>query len=69
MEMKGRRCTVLLKVCGRGRNNDLKIGHVRFQLECVRTYVSAFDYTRAEYICVKCALRSNVQGKFKLMRA
>jgi hypothetical protein len=40
-------CTALLKNGGRGMNNDLKIGRVRFQLECVRTHVSAFDRTRA----------------------
>jgi hypothetical protein len=45
----------------RGGNSDLKIGHVRLQLECVRTYVSAFDRTHAECICVKCALHWNVK--------
>jgi hypothetical protein len=43
-----------------GKNSDLRIGHVRLQLECIRTHVSAFDCTRAEYIRVKCALRSNI---------
>jgi hypothetical protein len=42
-----------------GKNSDLKIGHVRLQLECVRTHISVFNCTRAERICVKCALRSN----------
>jgi hypothetical protein len=37
----------------KGKNNDLKIGHVRVQLECVRKYVSTFDRTRAECMCVK----------------
>jgi hypothetical protein len=44
------------------RKSDLKIGHVKVKLECVRTYVSAFDRTRAECICGKCALRSNLRG-------
>jgi hypothetical protein len=42
-------------------NSDLKIGHVSPKIECVRTHVSAFDHTRAECICAKCALRSNVK--------
>jgi hypothetical protein len=67
MEMEEeKKCTVL---GGRGRNSDLKIGYVRVQLECVRTYIYAFDRTRAECMCVKWALRSNVQGKFERIRA
>jgi hypothetical protein len=56
-----------VKVGGRGRNSDLKIGHVRVQLECVRTYVSVFNRICAECMCDKWALHSNVQGKFKRM--
>jgi hypothetical protein len=33
----------------KGKNSDLKIGHVRVQFVCIRTYVSAFDRT-----CVGC---------------
>jgi hypothetical protein len=51
------------------RKSDLKIGHVKVQLECVRTYVSAFDRTRVECICGKCALRLNLRGKFERMCA
>jgi hypothetical protein len=46
-------CTALQKNGGKRRKNDLKIGHMKAQLECVRTYVSAFDRTRAECMCVK----------------
>jgi hypothetical protein len=53
-------CTAQVKMGGRGRNSDLKIGHVKVQLECVRTYISAFDRTCAECMCVKWAMRSNV---------
>jgi hypothetical protein len=44
---------VLQKMGGKGRKSDLKIGHVKVQLECVQTYISAFDLTRAECMCGK----------------
>jgi hypothetical protein len=47
----GKTCTVLVKVGGKGRNSDLKIGHVRVQLECNRSYVGAFDRIYAECVC------------------
>jgi hypothetical protein len=52
----------------RGRN-DLKIGPGTAQLECVRTYISAFDRTRAWRMWCKRAQRSNLQGKFDRKRA
>jgi hypothetical protein len=53
-EMEGEGdCTALQEMGGKGRKNDLKIGHVKVQLECVRTFVSAFDRTRAECMCGK----------------
>jgi hypothetical protein len=57
----GEGCTALLKNGGNDMNSDLKIGHVSPKTECVRMHISAFDRTRAEYICVKCALHSNVK--------
>jgi hypothetical protein len=41
-------CTKLVRVGGKMRNSDLKIGHVRVQLKCDRSYVGAFDRIRAE---------------------
>jgi hypothetical protein len=37
----------------KGRNSDLKAGHVRPKNEYVRTYISTFDRTRAGYMGVK----------------
>jgi hypothetical protein len=37
----------------KGKNSDLKIGHIRVQLECIQTYISVFDHTHAECMCVK----------------
>jgi hypothetical protein len=42
---------------------------VRVQNACNRLYVCAFDRIRVECVCVKWALRSNVQGTFDCMRA
>jgi hypothetical protein len=44
-------CTALVKVGGKGRNSDLKIGHVTVQLECDQLYVSVFDRIRVEGVC------------------
>jgi hypothetical protein len=41
--MLGLLCTAL-QWCGR---NDIKIGPVMARVECVRTYISAFDHTCA----------------------
>jgi hypothetical protein len=54
---------------GGRRENDLKEGHVRAKNACDRSYVSAFDRIRAKGVCVKWALRLNVQGTFERMRA
>jgi hypothetical protein len=35
------------------KESDLKAGHVRPKNECVRTYISTFDRTRAECMGVK----------------
>jgi hypothetical protein len=44
---RGEGCTAATgKWVGIGKN-DLKIGPVKAQLECVRTYIRAFDRTRA----------------------
>jgi hypothetical protein len=51
------------------KNSDLEIGDVRVQLECVRTYIGAFDRTHAKCMCVKWALRSNVQSTVERRRA
>jgi hypothetical protein len=51
------------------KNSDLKIGHVRPKNECVRTYMSAFDRIRAECMCNRWALCSNVKGTFERIRA
>jgi hypothetical protein len=42
---------------------------VRAENACDRKYVSAFDRIRAEGVCVKWVLRSNIQGTFEHMRA
>jgi hypothetical protein len=42
---------------------------VRAENVCDRTYISVFDRIRAEGVCVKWALRSNVQGTFECMHA
>jgi uncharacterized membrane protein len=52
----------------RGRN-DLKIGPGTAQLECVQTYISAFDRTRAWCMWCKRAQCSNLQSKFDRKRA
>jgi hypothetical protein len=51
------------------RKSDLKAGHVRAKNSCDRMYVNAFVLIHAECVCVKWALRSNVQGTFECMRA
>jgi hypothetical protein len=58
--------TVVWEEWGR---NDLKIGPVMAWLECVRTYISAFDHTRAWHMWCKWAQRSSLQGKFERKRA
>jgi hypothetical protein len=58
-----------VKVGGKRRNSELKIGHLRVQLKCVRTYEGVFDRTCAECVCVKWALCSNVKGMFERIRA
>jgi hypothetical protein len=58
--------TVVWEEWGR---NDLKIGPVMARLECVRTYINAFDHTRARRMWCKWAQRSNLQGKFERKRA
>jgi hypothetical protein len=42
---------------------------VRAKNACDRSYVSAFDRIRDKGVCVKWALRLNVQGTFERMRA
>jgi hypothetical protein len=38
---------------GKGKENDLKAGHVIPKNECVRTYIGMFDRIRAGCMCVK----------------
>jgi hypothetical protein len=45
-------------------NSNLKIGHMRVQLACDRSYVGVFSRIRVEGECVQWALCSNVQGAF-----
>jgi uncharacterized membrane protein len=54
---------------GKKGRNDLKIGPGTAQLECVRTYIIAFDRTRAWRMWCKRAQRLNLQGKFERKRA
>jgi hypothetical protein len=68
-EGEGESCTAEWGKMGKRGRNDLKIGPGMAQLECVRTYISAFDRTRAWRMWCKRALRSNLQGKFERKRA
>jgi hypothetical protein len=53
----------------RGRESDLKAGHVRPKSEYVRTYISMFDRTRAESrVSSESCVRMYV-SKFERMRA
>jgi hypothetical protein len=61
-----RRRTEKERVWGR---NDLKIGPISAQLECVRTYICTYDHTRAWCMWCKWAQCSNLQGKFERKRA
>jgi hypothetical protein len=38
---------------GKGKESDLKAGHVRPKNECIRTYIGTFERTRARCMCVK----------------
>jgi hypothetical protein len=47
----GGECTARGRWGKEGVNSDLKIGHVRVQLECDRLYVGVFDRIRAKGVC------------------
>jgi hypothetical protein len=68
-EGEGERLYSRRRKMGKRGRNDLKIGLGTAQLKCVRTYISAFDRTRAWRMWCKRAQRSNLQGKFDRKRA
>jgi hypothetical protein len=57
------------KMGKRGKESDLKAGHVRPKNECVRTYISTFDRTHAgAWVSSESCIRTYV-SKFECMHA